>query len=60
MKLTRAAETIITEDSGVSLRRRIVEHEEDENTLQHAVDHGIEDYILLVTGTEILCLRAIN
>jgi phage shock protein A len=34
--LTRAVKTIIAEDSGVPLRRRIVELEEDKNTLQHA------------------------
>jgi hypothetical protein len=52
--LTRAVKTIIAEDSGASLRRRIVDLEEDKNALQCAVDHGIEDYNLLVIGNKSL------
>jgi hypothetical protein len=52
--LIRAAKTIIAEDSGASLCRRIAELEEDKNTLQHAVDHSIEDYNLLVMGNKSL------
>jgi hypothetical protein len=33
MKLTRAARTIITEDSGASLGRRVVELEKDKDAL---------------------------
>jgi hypothetical protein len=52
MKLTRVAGTIIAEDSGVSLRRHVIEHGKDMDVLQCAVDHGIEDYDLLVTGNK--------
>jgi hypothetical protein len=52
--LTRAAKTIIAEDSGESLHRRIVELEDEKNTLQRVVDHSIEDYNLLVMGNKSL------
>jgi formiminotetrahydrofolate cyclodeaminase len=52
--LTRATKIIIAEDSGVSLRRRIAELEEDKNTLQCTVDHSIEDYNLVVIGNKSL------
>jgi hypothetical protein len=52
MKLTVAAETVIAEDSGVSLRKHIVELEKDKDMLQRIVDHGIKDYDLLVTGNK--------
>jgi DNA repair exonuclease SbcCD ATPase subunit len=52
--LIRAAETIITEHSGTPLHRCIAELEEDRNALQRAVDHSIEDYILLVIGNKSL------
>jgi hypothetical protein len=52
--LTRAVETIITEDSGAPLRKCIAELEEDKSTLQHVVDHGIKDYNLLLMGKQSL------
>jgi hypothetical protein len=52
MKLTRAVGTIIVEDSGASLRRRVTELEKDKDVLQRVVDHGIKDYDLLVTGNK--------
>jgi hypothetical protein len=52
--LARAAESIIAEDSGASLCRRIAELEEDTNTLQHIVDHSVEGYNLLVMGNKSL------
>jgi hypothetical protein len=52
MKLTRATETIIVEDSGASLCKHIVELEKDKDTLQHGVDHGIKDYDLLMTANK--------
>jgi hypothetical protein len=52
MKLTRPTETIIAEDSGASLHKHIVELEKDKDTLQHAVDHGIEDYDLRMTANK--------
>jgi FtsZ-binding cell division protein ZapB len=54
LKLTRAVETIIAEDSWALLRRHIAELEEDKNTLQHIVDHSIEDYNMLVMGNKSL------
>jgi hypothetical protein len=54
MKLTRATRTIIAENSGVSLHRHVVELEKDKDTLQRVVDHGIEDYNLLVAGNKSL------
>jgi hypothetical protein len=50
MTLTRAPETIIAEDDGASLRRRIAELEEDKGTLQRAVDTSAKDYNLVVAG----------
>jgi hypothetical protein len=50
--LTKAAKTIITEDSGASLRQRIVELEAEKNTLQRVVDNGIEDYDMLLEGNK--------
>jgi hypothetical protein len=52
--LTRVVESIIAEDSGVPLLRRIAVLEEDKNMLQRAVDHGIEDYYPLVMGNKSL------
>jgi hypothetical protein len=52
MKLTRAAGTIIAKDSGASLHRRVTELEKVKDVLQCAIDHGIEDYDLLVTGNK--------
>jgi hypothetical protein len=52
--LTRAVETIIAEDSGVSVRKRIVELEEDKTTLQCAVDNAAKDYDLLIAGNNSL------
>jgi hypothetical protein len=66
MKLTKVIETIITEDSGASLRKRIAELKavnsqlkattaesaETSSMLQHAVDNGIEDYSLLMEGNK--------
>jgi hypothetical protein len=66
--LTKVAETIIAEDTGASLRQRIVKLEAKNSqlkatiaksvkmigTLQRAVDNGVEDYILLLEGNKIL------
>jgi SMC interacting uncharacterized protein involved in chromosome segregation len=52
--LTKAAETIIAEDSGATLHRHIAELEVEKNTMQRAVDNGIEDYNLLMVGNESL------
>jgi hypothetical protein len=52
MKLTRAAITIIGEDSGASLRNCITELEMDKDTLQVVVNHGIEDYDLLLVSNK--------
>jgi hypothetical protein len=66
--LTKAAETIIDEDSGASLRKRIVEIEAENSqlkgtttestemisTLQHTVDNEIKDYNLLMEGNKSL------
>jgi hypothetical protein len=54
VKLTKDAETIITEDSGASLRQRIAELEAQKNTLQHVVDNGIEDYDMMLEGNKSL------
>jgi hypothetical protein len=54
MKLTRAIGTIIVEDSGASLHRCVAEHEKYKDALQHDIDHGIEDYNLLVIGNKSL------
>jgi hypothetical protein len=44
MKLTSAAaKAVIAEDSGPSLCRRVAELENDKNTLQSDVYHGIAD-----------------
>jgi hypothetical protein len=51
MKLTKVAESNITEDSGASLRKRIAEHEREKKALQVDVDHGTEDYKLVVAGS---------
>jgi hypothetical protein len=50
VKLTKVAETIIAEDSGDSLWKRIAELERDKHALQHVVDHNAEDYDLMVAG----------
>jgi hypothetical protein len=66
--LTKVAETIITEDTGASLRQHIVKLEAKNSqlkatiaksvkmigTLQRAVDNGVEDYNLLLEGNKIL------
>jgi hypothetical protein len=52
MKLTNTDETIIAEDSGALLRKCIAELEKDKNALQRAMDHGTEDYNLMVTGNK--------
>jgi hypothetical protein len=52
--LTKAAETIITEDSGASLYQRIAELKAEKNTLHHALDNGIEDHDLLLEGNKSL------
>jgi hypothetical protein len=54
MKLTRVAGTIIAEDSRVLFHRRVTELEKDKDAMQRAVDHGIEDYDLLVMGNKSL------
>jgi DNA-binding MarR family transcriptional regulator len=51
MKLTKVVESIIVEDSGASLRKRIVELERDKKVLQLAVDHSAEDYEMVVGGS---------
>jgi hypothetical protein len=50
--LTKAAETIITEDSGASLYQHIAELEAEKKTLHHALDNGIEDHDLLLEGNK--------
>jgi hypothetical protein len=52
--LTRATKTIIAEDSGAPLCRHIVEREDDKSMLQHALDHSVEDYNVLVMGNKSL------
>jgi hypothetical protein len=52
MKLTRAAATIIGEDSGASLHSRITELGKDKDTVQLAINHGIEHYDLLLAGNK--------
>jgi FtsZ-binding cell division protein ZapB len=52
MKLTRAVEAIIAEDSGMLLPKHIVELEKDKDALQRTVDHGIKDYDMLVTSNK--------
>jgi hypothetical protein len=52
MKLTRAVETIITEDDGASLQRRIVELDEVTGTLHRAMDNSTKDYNLVVAGNK--------
>jgi hypothetical protein len=54
MKLTRTAETIIAEDSRASLHKCVTELEKDKDVLRRVVDHGIEDYNLLVAGNKSL------
>jgi hypothetical protein len=54
--LTKAVETIITEDSDALLCKHIAELEMEKSTLQCIVDNGIEDYILLMTSNA--CLLA--
>jgi hypothetical protein len=69
--LTKAVKTIIAEDSGASLRKRIVELETPNSRLktttvesaetiamlQCAVDAGIEDYNLLLDGNKSLLVE---
>jgi hypothetical protein len=57
MKLTRAARTIIAEDSGASLHRRVMELKKDMDMLQRVVDHSIKDYNLLVAGNKSLASK---
>jgi hypothetical protein len=52
--LTKAAETIIAEDSGASLCQHIAELEVENNTLQCAVENGNKDYDLLLEGNKSL------
>jgi hypothetical protein len=52
--LTKAAETIIAEDSGALLCQRIAELEAEKNLLQRAMENGIEDYDLLLEGNKSL------
>jgi hypothetical protein len=52
--LTNVAETIITEDSGALLHQRITKLEAEKNTLQHAMENGVEDYGLLLEGNKSL------
>jgi hypothetical protein len=52
--LTKALETIIAEDNGASLCQRIAELEAEKDTLQCAVDNGIEDYDMLLEGNKSL------
>jgi hypothetical protein len=52
--LTKAAETIITEDNGALLCQCIVELEAEKNTLQHAVENCNKDYDLLFEGNKSL------
>jgi hypothetical protein len=42
--LTKDADTIITENSGASVRQRIAELEAEKKMPQRALDNGIEDY----------------
>jgi hypothetical protein len=42
--LTKAAETIIAEDSKVSLLKHIAKLEVEKETMQCTVDNGIKDY----------------
>jgi hypothetical protein len=60
MKSTRAAATIIGEDSGASLCSHIVEVEKDKDTLQLTVNHGIVDYDQLLAGNNNLLLSVIS
>jgi hypothetical protein len=64
--LTKAVEAIIVEDSGASLRQRVVELKAENSQLkataadsagtismlQRAVDIGVEDYTLLMEGNK--------
>jgi hypothetical protein len=52
--MTRATKTIIAEDSGAPLHKRIVELEADKSTPQCTVDNGVEDYNLLMMGNKSL------
>jgi hypothetical protein len=52
--LTKAVETIITQDSGASLCQHITELEAEKNMLQCTVENGIEDYDLLLEGNKSL------
>jgi hypothetical protein len=52
--LTTAAKTIINEDSGASLGKHIAKLKAEKNTLQCAVENGIEDYDLLLEGNKSL------
>jgi uncharacterized protein YlxW (UPF0749 family) len=68
VKLTKVAETIIAEDSGAPLRKCIAELEAENSrlkdvaaesaetidTLQRAVDNGVDDYNLLLEGNKSL------
>jgi hypothetical protein len=49
-KLTKAAKTIIPEESGASFRKRIAKLEAEKSIQQRSVDNGIEDYNLLMAG----------
>jgi hypothetical protein len=60
MKLTRAAGSIIAEYSGASLYRHVTELENDKDVLQRTVEHGIEDYDLLVIGNRSLLFEHVE
>jgi FtsZ-binding cell division protein ZapB len=58
--LTKAAETIIAEDTIASLCQRIAKLEAEKNTLQHTVENGNEDYDLLLEGNKSLLAERDN
>jgi hypothetical protein len=58
--LTKAAETIIAEDTIASLRQRIAKLEAEKNTVQHTVENGNEDYDLLLEGNKSLLAERNN
>jgi hypothetical protein len=58
--LTRAAKTIITEDSGAPLRKSIAELKANKITPQRAVDNGVDDYNLLMMGNKASWMSTIN
>jgi hypothetical protein len=58
--LTRAAKTIITEDSGVPLGKSIAELKANKITPQRAVDNGVDDYNLLMMGNKASWMSTMN